>query len=405
MGYISSTCKKLTPITDTNGNGSATPTFTFNDPSGSAFTMSMSGNGYKGLRTNAKYKYFRMSYEWYGNGTYLGPFWGNASSTEIWQGNATGYKTAQLPESGGSFNVTLRDTNSNTSRKTGPNTGFSANDSNWHTTVVEVMPYCVRQSIDGNEVLTVLFQDSRSIVSTVGDEITKEGYCGLLWYQNEYQIRNFSVEPIELPKNWEHFATYSSSTTSSIIDMIGILDRNEAGYSQVKVVIDNLIPSTNNAELYLRISNGSGTAQTTSAYYGNLHTISHNSQHTSRNTSAGDAGCLFDDMWGNDGGGVHGEILISNYGLTPWAVLDNSITKGAGSSTNKFRPILDSTLTGYDSTSGDNSATGYTRQDSFIRYNVDASASAYGGIVLFPSSGSFEKDYIINVYGLRSSVA
>ena len=77
MGYVSSTCTSLTPITNTNGQWSATDvSFQFHDPEGS-FTMTHgSGSyGYQGLRTNAKYKYFRMSYEWYGTtGGYLGPF-------------------------------------------------------------------------------------------------------------------------------------------------------------------------------------------------------------------------------------------------------------------------------------------------------------------------------------------
>ena len=51
-------------------------------------------------------------------------------------------------------------------------------------------------------------------------KLTKEGYCGLLWYNGQYEIKNFKVEPIELPKSWEHFATYSGGSTVTSIDMM-----------------------------------------------------------------------------------------------------------------------------------------------------------------------------------------
>ena len=109
-------------------------------------------------------------------------------------------------------------------------------------------------------------------------------------------------------------------------------------------------------------------------------------------------------MWSNDRGGVHGEILISNFGITPFTVLNNSIQRGSGTGLNHFRPIMHSILTGYDPASGDNSLNGYTRQDAWVRYNNAQTANDHTGIKLFTSSGGFEKDYIINVYGLRSPV-
>ena len=411
MGYISSTCKKLTPITNTNGTWSATDvSFTFDDPEGTSFTMTHgSGSyGYQGLRTNAKYKYFRMSYEWYGgNAGYLGPFWGNQSSTYIGGGGgyASGYKTVHYPDSGGVFNIRLRSTVDNQDRETGINTSFSQGDGNWHTTVIEVMPDCVRQSIDGVEQLIALHQNTKSIVSTVGDEIAKEGYCGILWYSGQAQIRNFRVEPIELPKGWEHFATYSNSSTTTDIDMTGILNRNEAGYAQVKLVIESLIPDTDGSDLYIRMLDGSDAIITDSYYYGCIQTLSHGGGENIRGYSSGNTGALYDDMWSSDHGGIHGEILISNFGVTPFTVLNNTITRGSGSSSSGFRPIMHSILTGYDPLAGANNVSGYVRQDSFVRYNVAAAASAYSGIRLFASSGGFEKDYIINVYGLRSPVA
>ena len=411
MGYISSTCTSLTPITNTNGQWSATDvSFSFNDPEGTSFTMTHgSGSyGYQGLRTNAKYKYFRMSYEWYGGtGGYLGPFWGNQSSTYIGGGGgyASGYKTIHYPDSGGVFNVRLRSTVDNQDRETGINTSFSQSDSNWHTTVIEVMPYCVRQSIDGVEQLIALYQNTQSIVDTVGDEIAKEGYCGLLWYSGQYQIKNFKVEPIELPKSWEHFATYSGGSATTSIDMTGILKRNDAGYAQVKLVIENLIPDTNGTELRVRLLDSGGSERTDSAYYGACFATSHGASTNTNGTGGGTVGTLYYDMWSNDRGGVHGEILISNFGITPFTVLNNSIQRGSGTGLNHFRPIMHSILTGYDPSAEDNNLNGYTRQDAWVRYNNAQTANNHTGIKLFTSSGGFEKDYIINVYGLRSPVA
>ena len=54
MGYISSTCTSLTPITNTNGQWSATDvSFQFHDPHGSSFTLThgSGSSGYQGLRT------------------------------------------------------------------------------------------------------------------------------------------------------------------------------------------------------------------------------------------------------------------------------------------------------------------------------------------------------------------
>ena len=50
----------------------------------------------------------------------------------------------------------------------------------------------------------------------------------------------------------------------------------------------------------------------------------------------------------------------------------------------------------------DNDLSGYTRQDAWVRCNNDVSASTFHSVLrLFTSSGGFEKDYIINVYGQR----
>ena len=107
MGYVSSTCTSLTPITNTNGSWSPTDvSFEFYDPHGSAFKMAHgSGSfGYQGLRTNAKYKFFRMTYEWRGtSGGYLGSFWGNTSSTYIGGGRPT--TTPWMPCSSASLPV------------------------------------------------------------------------------------------------------------------------------------------------------------------------------------------------------------------------------------------------------------------------------------------------------------
>jgi len=409
MGYISSTSKKLTPITDTNGTWAPTDvSFSFRDPEGTSFIMSHgSGSfGYQGLRTNAKYKYFRMSYEWTGtNGGYLGPFWGNTSDTYIGGSAGSGYKTVQHPTAANDFTVRLRDIYSNTEREIGPLAGFDQNDGNWHTTVTEVMPDCVRQSIDGKEQLIALLPQTAGIVSSVGDSITQEGYCGVLWYSGEYEIRNFRIEPLELPKSWEHFATFSGSSATTSIDMTNILKRNEAGYAQVKVIIENLIPDTDGTELRVRLLNSAGSPNIDSSYYGAVFATSHPGGTNTNSTNGGTTGTLFYDMWSNERGGVHGEILISNFGITPFVVLDNTITRGSGTALNDYRPIMHSILTGYDSSSGDNTLSGYTRQDGWVRYNNAQTANNHTGITLFSSSGGFEKDYIINVYGLRSPVA
>ena len=410
MGYISSTSKKLTPITNTNGLYSVNDvSFQFYDPEGTSFTMTHgSGSyGYQGLRTNVKHKYFRMSYDWKGYyGGYLGPFWGNTSSTDISGGSATGYKAVHYPGAADDFTVRMRDNNSNGERATnGPFAGFDQNDGNWHTTVIEVMPDCVRKSIDGKEQLITLLPQTRTIVSAVGDSITQTGYCGVLWYSGEYEIRNFRIEPIELPKSWEHFATYSGSSATTSIDMFDILNRNEAGYAQVKVIIENLIPDTDGTELRVRLLDSTGAERTDSSYFGAVFATSAPGSTGTNGTNGQTIGTLFYDMWTNERGGVHGEILISNFGITPFTVLNNAINRGSSSGLNHFRPIMHSIITGYDPENGDNSVNSYTRQDGWVRYNNAQTANNHTGIKLLSSSGGFQKDYIINVYGLRSPVA
>ena len=395
MGYISSTSTTLTPITGTDGNGNASPVFSFDDPQGTAFTMSMSsGAGYQGLRTNSKYRYFRMTYEWKGtNGGYLGSFWGNTSATDIWGGYSTGYKTVQYPVSGPLYAVRLRNTNSNSDIHTdGVTSTYDQNDGEWHHTVCEVRPFCQRTTIDGIEMLSSLYQTTEPLVASNGS-FNQLGYCGILWYNGAYEIRNFKVEPLELGTEWEHMATYTAQVASIVMD--GILDQGLTNYHTLKLEIEMIRGTGQNTDLRLDFTDSSNSLVGDNAYYSTVHEITSSGGHkidgsVSGGTS-GDYGNLWIGNWENASGGQSGTVTIHNYDDT--RILGNDIQKDG--SVSRYRAIAYSTLVGYDQNEA------YARQDAFLRCNVDTTANSYHSLRLYYASGSVEDDYLIHVYGQR----
>lgn len=399
MGYVSSTCTSLTPITNTNGSWSPTDvSFEFYDPHGSAFKMAHgSGSfGYQGLRTNAKYKFFRMTYEWKGtSGGYLGSFWGNTSSTYIGGGGgyATGYKTVHYPDSSTTFSVRLRDINNNTDRHTGGVTAsFDQNDGNWHHTVCEVTPFCQRTTIDGIEMLSSLYQTTDPITSAVGDAFNQEGYCGLLWYSGQYQIRNFKVEPLELNTEWEHIATYTGTVQVADLTFDGLLDQGLTNYHTLKLEIEMIRGTGQNQDLRIQFLNSAGNLVGTNAYYGNIHEFTSSAAHKLDGAVSGTSyGNLWVGNWESSSGGQSGEITIHNYEDT--RILGNDIEKDGN--TNRYRAICHSTLVGYDQNES------YARQDAFVRCNTDVTAANFHSFKLYYSSGNIEEDYLIHVYGQR----
>ena len=398
MGYVSSTCTSLTPITNTNGQWSANDvSFQFHDPHGSSFTMThgSGSSGYQGLRTNAKYKFFRMSYEWRGtNGGYLGSFWGNQSSTYIGGGGgyASGYKTVHYPNSSTTFSVRLRDTESNNDRHNGGITAsFNQNDGNWHHTVCEVRPFCQRTTIDGIEMLSSLYQTTEPLVSGTG-AFNQEGYCGVLWYNGQYEIKNFKVEPLELNTEWEHIATYTSTSDVGSITMDGILDQGLTNYHTLKLEIEMIRGTGQNADLRIDFLDSNNSLVGNNAYYGTIHEITHAGTHKIVGTSsAAQYGNLWSGNWEATAGGQSGTITIHNYDDT--RILGNDILK-SGNSTS-YRAIAYSTLVGYDQDEA------YARQDAFVRCNVDVSASTFHSVRLYYGSGNIEDDHVIHVYGQR----
>ena len=398
MGYISSTCTSLTPITNTNGQWSATDvSFSFNDPHGSSFTLThgSGSSGYQGLRTNSKYKFFRMSYEWRGTGGgYLGSFWGNQSSTYIGGGGgyASGYKTVHYPNSSTTFSVRLRDTEGNQEQHTGGVTAsFNQNDGNWHHTVCEVRPFCQRTTIDGIEMLSSLYQTTEPLVSSTG-AFNQEGYCGILWYSGQYEIRNFKVEPLELGTEWEHIATYTGTSQVGSIVMDGILDQGMTNYHTLKLEIEMIRGNGQNTNLKIDFLNSSNGLVGNNAYYGTVHEITHaGTQKIEGTTNGGTNGNLWVGNWEQPSGGQSGTITIHNYDDT--RILGNDIEKDGY--TNRYRAIAYSTLVGYDQDEA------YARQDAFVRCNVDSSASTFHSVRLYYASGNIEEDYVIHVYGQR----
>ena len=321
MGYVSSTCTSLTPITNTNGNWSINDvSFQFHDPHGSSFTLThgSGSSGYQGLRTNSKYKFFRMSYEWKGTGGgYLGSFWGNQSSTYIGGGGgyASGYKTVHYPNSSTTFSVRLRDNDTNNDRHNGGITAsFNQNDGNWHHTVCEVTPFCQRTTIDGIEMLSSLYQTTEPITSTVGDAFNLEGYCGILWYSGQYEIRNFKVEPLELNTEWEHIATYTSTSDVANITMDGILDQGLTNYHTLKLEIEMIRGTAQNTDLRIEFLDSSGNLVGNNAYYGTIHEITHAGTHKIVGSASGATyGNLWAGNWEANAGGQSGTITIHNY--------------------------------------------------------------------------------------------
>ena len=398
MGYVSSTCTSLTPITNTNGQWSATDvSFQFHDPHGSSFTLThgSGSSGYQGLRTNSKYKFFRMSYEWRGTGGgYLGSFWGNQSSTYIGGGGgyASGYKTVHYPNSSTTFSVRLRDTEGNQEQHTGGLTAsFNQNDGNWHHTVCEVRPFCQRTTIDGIEMLSSLYQTTEPLVSSTG-AFNQEGYCGILWYTGQYEIRNFKVEPLELNTEWEHIATYTNTSQVSSIVMDGILDQGLTNYHSLRLEVEMIRGTGQNSNLRMEFLNSAGNVVGGNSYYGNVHEITSSSGHKyDGNVSGGSYGNLWVGNWENASGGQSGTVTIHNYDDT--RILGNDILKDG--TTTRYRAIAYSTLVGYDQDES------YARQDAFVRCNVDVSASTFHSVRLYYASGNIEEDHIIHVYGQR----
>lgn len=398
MGYVSSTCTSLTPITNINGQWNPTDvSFEFYDPHGSAFKMTHgSGSyGYQGLRTNAKYRFFRMTYEWRGtNGGYLGSFWGNTSSTYIGGGGgyASGYKTVHYEPTANVFDVRLRNIDTNTElHNDGLTTSWDQNDGNWHHTVCEVTPFCQRTTIDGVEMLSSLYQKTEPLVATYGG-FNQEGYCGLLWYAGQYEIKNFKVEPIELNTEWEHIATYTGNAQVADLTFDSILDQGLTNYHSLKLEIEMIRGTGQNQDLRIQFFNSAGNLVGTNSYYSTSHEIISSGTHKLTGTvSGGSYGNLWVGNWESSSGGQSGELTIHNYDDT--RILGNDILKdGSGA---KYRAICHSTLIGYDQDEG------YARQDAFVRCNVDSTASTFHSFKLYYSSGSIEEDYVIHVYGQR----
>ena len=239
--------------------------------------------------------------------------------------------------------------------------------------------------------LSSLYQQTEPLVSSTG-VFNKEGYCGILWYSGQYEIRNFKVEPIELNTEWEHIATYTSTSDVGSITMDGILDQGLTNYHTLKLEIEMIRGTGQNTDLRIDFLDSGGSLVGTNAYYGTIHEITHAGTHKIVGTSSGTSyGSLWDGNWEANAGGQSGTITIHNYDDT--RILGNDILK-SGNSTS-YRAIAYSTLVGYDQNEA------YARQDAFIRCNVDVSASSFHSVRLYYGSGNIEDDHVIHVYGQR----
>ena len=405
MGLIASSSPVWTPITDTNGQGSGTITPEFYDNSGSNFKWTHSGSRYQGFRLQSpSHRNFRMSFQWKGSNSmsYFGAFWGNTSSDDIQGGSSTGLKIISYPSTGSTFKWHLRDTNSNTDRNTNGliNTADQNDNTTWHTTVVEVRGKCCRVWHNGTDAMTAGFGQVGG--TTYSNQMNQAGYLGLLLYTGTVEVRNFTI--VDLPLNstdWEHILTFAPTSSLSDFAFNNILDQ---GYTRLKMCIQSLQCTGSNSDFYIRLT--SETNQDYDSHYFLGATII-NSDSTQdgknwRGTNATE-GKFWDGQWNNSAGGVHGDIIIDNFTLSH-KVMNNTMSR-QGTYNSITRPIMRFDMYGYqhDGNNADGTTTsGYCRQSGFIRYNLNKSPSEYGGLRLFPSSGSWGRDPEINIYGMRS---
>ena len=240
--------------------------------------------------------------------------------------------------------------------------------------------------------LSSLYQTTDIVTTAVGDAFNQEGYCGLLWYNGEYEIRNFKVEPLELNTEWEHIATYTGTSQVADLTFDGLLDQGLTNYHTLKLEIEMIRGTGQNENLRIQFLNSAGNLVGTNAYYGNVHEFTSSAAHKLDGSVSGSSyGTLWVGNWENASGGQSGEITIHNYEDT--RILGNDIQKDG--STTRYRAICHSTLVGYDQNEA------YARQDAFVRCNVDSSAAAFHSFKLYYGTGNIEEDYLIHVYGQR----
>ena len=406
MGLIASTSPVWTPATGNAGQGTGTITPEFYDNSGQNFKWTHSGNTYQGFRLQSPYhRNFRMSFQWKGsNGcAYLGAFWGNTSSTDIWGGSATGLKVISYPSSGSTFQWRLRDTLNNSElNQSGLINAADQNDnSTWHTTVVEVRGKSCRVWHNGTDALTTGFGQMSGI--SYSNQSNQAGYVGLLLYTGTVEVRNFTI--VDLPLNsteWEHIMTFAPTSSLSDFAFNNIFDQ---GYTRIKVSIQSLIALDANVDYLYRVTNESGSDWTTHYYSGATVSGTETAQDGPKNwrhTNQAE-GKFWEGNWNNSQGGAQGDIIIDNFTMSH-KVMNNTMSR-KGNYSNINRPIARFDMYGYmhsgnmaDSTT----PSGYCRQTGMMRQNIGRSPSQYGGFRLYPSSGSWARDPEINIYGMRS---
>ena len=346
-----------------------------------------------------------MSFQWKGsNGcAYLGAFWGNTSSTDIWGGSATGLKVISYPSSGSTFQWRLRDTLNNSElNQSGLINAADQNDnSTWHTTVVEVRGKSCRVWHNGTDALTTGFGQMSGI--SYSNQSNQAGYVGLLLYTGTVEVRNFTI--VDLPLNsteWEHIMTFAPTSSLSDFAFNNIFDQ---GYTRIKVSIQSLIALDANVDYLYRVTNESGSDWTTHYYSGATVSGTETAQDGPKNwrhTNQAE-GKFWEGNWNNSQGGAHGDIIIDNFTMSH-KVMNNTMSR-KGNYSNINRPIARFDMYGYmhsgnmaDSTT----PSGYCRQTGMMRQNIGRSPSQYGGFRLYPSSGSWARDPEINIYGMRS---
>tara|TARA_R100001510_G_scaffold52741_1_gene53729 strand:+ start:255 stop:1118 length:864 start_codon:yes stop_codon:yes gene_type:complete len=161
-------------------------------------------------------------------------------------------------------------------------------------------------------------------------------------------------------------------------------------YIHYKVVIGYYnVTASSNGHLYFRFLSGTNTILTSADYQFTL--TRQRTTNDSYNAVSGanqTAGKIYQSLWNNLGGGIHGEINIYNV-IAPVINGDNT-DKGT-----YYRPIIFSDLVGYDE--GHNA---YTRQSGMVRYNASNADTHYTGFNL--DYGQTERQHThISVYGLR----
>ena len=400
MGLIASSSPMWTLMTDTNSNGSGNNmTVEYYDNSGANFKLKHNGSSrYNGIRLNgSKHRDFRMSYDWQGSNStsYFGPFWANTHASHIWGGSSTGYKLVSYPDSGTTMSYRLRGTNDNQDDNSNGNviTADQDDGSTWHNTVVEVRGDQVRVLHNGLEALTCGYAAGAQTAYGAG-ELNAAGYCGLILYTGDVEVRNFNYTELVSNTMWEPIGTYTRTDSYDWIQYADIFDQ---GFSALHMEIAYLGTTADGPDVHLRFLDESDNPITSSYYYSGANQIGTNANSEGQSWYADGAniGTIWKDAWGHSAGGIHGTIDFYNYHIGH-KVLNNTMShEGAY---NQVRPICKFDLIGYKQATPQ----GYSRQSGLVRYNSSQSEGSFGGFRIFTQTGSIEQDPEVHLFGLRA---